>query len=267
MATYGKFEGRANRRNQPRRIIEGNVDRGRNGPSQYGLQRSFADVLKNGVSILVRKAVHTIEVDEEGHDWLYDSILLKFKAEFSVQCVKSVLKEKGLGHVLVRNGGGRVVVMSFLSINDMMSNLASIKAWFQDWCEFVKVSEERSDEEEEEEEEEGKERGNKDPIVTEERIMHDWNDEGCVNILKNCRKAIPEKIGKVIIIDVVLNPEGDGMFDDTRLVFDLLMIAHSSGGKERTELEWKKVLEEGGFPRYNVIKIAAFPSIIEAFLE
>ncbi|KAI8018644.1 Xanthohumol 4-O-methyltransferase [Camellia lanceoleosa] len=99
------------------------------------------------------------------------------------------------------------------------------------------------------------------------RIMHDWNDEGCVNILKNCRKAIPKKTGKVIIIDVVLNPEGDGMFDDTRLVFDLLMIAHSSSGKERTELEWKKLLEEGGFPRYNVIKIAAFPSIIEAFLE
>ncbi|CAL5327626.1 unnamed protein product [Camellia sinensis] len=103
--------------------------------------------------------------------------------------------------------------------------------------------------------------------VQKSRIMHDWNNEGCVNILKNCRKAIPEKIGKVIIIDVVLNPEGDGMFDDTRLVFDLLMIAHSSGGKERTELEWKKVLEEGCFPRYNVIKIAAFPSIIEAFLE
>ena len=100
-----------------------------------------------------------------------------------------------------------------------------------------------------------------------QRIMHEWNDEGCVNILKNCRKGIPEKTGKVIIVDVVLNLEGDGMFDDTRLVFDLLMIAHSSGGKERTELEWKKVLEEGGFPRYNVIKIAAFPSIIEAFLE
>ncbi|GMP54441.1 hypothetical protein CsSME_00019615 [Camellia sinensis var. sinensis] len=98
------------------------------------------------------------------------------------------------------------------------------------------------------------------------RIMHDWNDEDCVNILKNCQKAIPEKTGKVIIIDVVLNPEGDGMFDDTGLVLDLLMIAHT-GGKERTELEWKKVLEEGGFPRYNIIKIAAFPSIIEAFPE
>ncbi|KAI8010902.1 Xanthohumol 4-O-methyltransferase [Camellia lanceoleosa] len=83
--------------------------------------------------------------------------------------------------------------------------------------------------------------------------MHDWNDEDCVNILKNCWKATPEKTGKVIIIDVVLNPEGDGIFDDIGLVFDLLMIAHNSGGKERAELEWKKVLEEAGFPRYNII--------------
>ncbi|KAI8012217.1 Xanthohumol 4-O-methyltransferase [Camellia lanceoleosa] len=97
--------------------------------------------------------------------------------------------------------------------------------------------------------------------------MHDWNDEDCVKILKNCRKAIPKKTGKMIIIDLVLNPEADGMFDDTGLLFDLLLIAHCSGGKERIELEWKKVLEEGGFPCYNIIKIAAFPSIIEAFLE
>ncbi|GMP67745.1 hypothetical protein CsSME_00027627 [Camellia sinensis var. sinensis] len=139
MAAYSRLEVRANRRNQPGRIVEGNADRGRNEPNQYGLQRSFADVLKTGVNILVGKAVHAIQADEEGHSWLYDSILSKFKAEFFVQCVKSVLKEKGPGHVLVRNGGGRVVVMSFLSIDDMMSNLAWIKAWFQDCCEFVKV--------------------------------------------------------------------------------------------------------------------------------
>ncbi|EEF44475.1 xanthohumol 4-O-methyltransferase [Ricinus communis] len=98
-------------------------------------------------------------------------------------------------------------------------------------------------------------------------IMHDWGDEDCVRILKNCRKAIPEKTGKVMIVDIVLQPEGNGLFDDTRLVFDLLMIAHSSGGKERTEAEWKKILEEGGFPRYRIIKIPALTSIIEAYPE
>ncbi|KAI6672937.1 hypothetical protein NL676_000843 [Syzygium grande] len=89
-------------------------------------------------------------------------------------------------------------------------------------------------------------------------ILHDWSDEDCVKILQNCRKAIPEKNGKVIIA------EGDGMFDEIGLMLDLVMIAHTSG-KEREELEWKKILVEGGFPRYSIIKIPSLWSIIEAY--
>ncbi|KAH9313415.1 hypothetical protein KI387_044049 [Taxus chinensis] len=96
-------------------------------------------------------------------------------------------------------------------------------------------------------------------------IMHDWPDEDCVKILKQCRKAIGER-GKVIIVDVVLDSREKAALDpNLGIVFDLVMIAHSSGGKERTEEEWKKVLEEGGFPRFNVISIPALQSIIEAF--
>ncbi|CAL9014012.1 unnamed protein product [Prunus brigantina] len=96
-------------------------------------------------------------------------------------------------------------------------------------------------------------------------IMHDWNDCDCIKILKNCRKAIPERGGKIMIVDIVLEPSGNGVLDDTRLVFDLVMIAHTSGGKERTENEWEKILKEGGFPRYKIIKIPALLSIIEAY--
>ncbi|OWM91005.1 hypothetical protein CDL15_Pgr023338 [Punica granatum] len=93
-------------------------------------------------------------------------------------------------------------------------------------------------------------------------VLHDWGDEDCVKILKNCRKAIPEKLGKLIIIESVLQQEGNGIF---AYIFDLLMFAHASGGKERTELEWKNLLAASGFPRYNIIKIPTIPSIIEAF--
>ncbi|XP_052175929.1 (R,S)-reticuline 7-O-methyltransferase-like [Diospyros lotus] len=96
-------------------------------------------------------------------------------------------------------------------------------------------------------------------------ILHDWSDEDCIKILKNCRKAIPVKTGKVIIVELVLKPEGECMFDETGMVFDLVMMAHSSGGKERTESEWKQLLEGGGFPRYNIVRLPALPSIIEAF--
>ncbi|CAK9150072.1 unnamed protein product [Ilex paraguariensis] len=96
-------------------------------------------------------------------------------------------------------------------------------------------------------------------------IMHDWSDEDCIKILKNCREAIPEKTGKIIIVEVVLQPGGDGPFDKVGLMLDLAMLTHFSGGKERTEVEWKKILEEGGFSSYKIIKIPALQSIIEAY--
>lgn len=95
--------------------------------------------------------------------------------------------------------------------------------------------------------------------------LHDWSDELCVKILQNCRKAIPEKSGKVIIVDIVLDPEGNRLFDDTGVVFDVLMLAHNTGGKERTEKQWKRILDAAGFPRYKITKIPALQSIIEAF--
>ncbi|KAJ7965002.1 putative O-methyltransferase [Quillaja saponaria] len=39
-------------------------------------------------------------------------------------------------------------------------------------------------------------------------VLHDWSDEECIKILKNCRKAIPEQNGKVIIVDIVLEQQG-----------------------------------------------------------
>lgn len=70
-----------------------------------------------------------------------------------------------------------------------------------------------------------------------------------------------------MIVDVVLEPTNNQMFDDTRMAYDLVMMALSSGGKERTELEWKNLLSRAGFPRYKITKIPTLLSIIEAFLN
>ncbi|KAB1206016.1 (R,S)-reticuline 7-O-methyltransferase [Morella rubra] len=71
--------------------------------------------------------------------------------------------------------------------------------------------------------------------------------------------------GKLIIVDIVLEKDSHDLFDKTRMVFDLLMMAHTASGKERTELEWKELLTEGGFRCYKIIKIPTIPSIIEAY--
>ena len=88
-------------------------------------------------------------------------------------------------------------------------------------------------------------------------IFHNWADEYCVKILMNCRKAIPENNGKHIIVDIVLQQDGSHQFGDVDLVFDLSMFAHTNGGKERTELEWK--MED-----FLATKPSAYQLIIEA---
>ncbi|XP_076911544.1 desmethylxanthohumol 6'-O-methyltransferase-like [Bidens hawaiensis] len=98
-------------------------------------------------------------------------------------------------------------------------------------------------------------------------ILHNWSDDKCVQILKNCRESMTEKTGKVIIADIVLNPACDDAFDDVRISLDMIMLTCFVGGKERTEAEWKRILEEAGFQHYNFIKIPMILSIIECYME
>ncbi|XP_009343397.2 xanthohumol 4-O-methyltransferase [Pyrus x bretschneideri] len=98
-------------------------------------------------------------------------------------------------------------------------------------------------------------------------IMHNWNDEQCIKILKNCCKAIPEKTGKIIIVDGVLEPDGGGLQDSFVQRYDLTMMVQTSSGKERSEVEWKELLRAGGLSRYKIIKIPSVLSIIEVYPE
>ncbi|XP_038704877.1 (R,S)-reticuline 7-O-methyltransferase-like [Tripterygium wilfordii] len=100
-----------------------------------------------------------------------------------------------------------------------------------------------------------------------QRVLHSWGDDYCVKILRNCRKAMPEKGGKLILVEIVLKDDGSGSFGDVGLIFDMLMLFYTLNGRERTEAEWKAVLEKGGFPRYKIIEIPALVSVIEAYPE
>ncbi|PRQ25048.1 putative O-methyltransferase COMT-type, S-adenosyl-L-methionine-dependent methyltransferase [Rosa chinensis] len=97
-------------------------------------------------------------------------------------------------------------------------------------------------------------------------VLHDWGDEECIRILKKCKEAIPEDKGKVIILEAVI--EEDEIKDeltDVRLMLDMVMMAHTSTGKERTLKEWGYVIGEAGFSRHTVTPINAVQSVIQAF--
>ncbi|GKA66738.1 caffeate O-methyltransferase family protein [Tanacetum coccineum] len=96
------------------------------------------------------------------------------------------------------------------------------------------------------------------------KVLHDWTEEDCIRILRNCRNAIPQD-GKVIIVDAIVGRKEDHEFKEVGLLLDMVMIAHTSDGKERTIDEWSYVLHEAGFTRYTLKHIQTYQSVIEVF--
>nr|AAR02419.1 flavonoid 4'-O-methyltransferase [Catharanthus roseus]AAR02420.1 flavonoid 4'-O-methyltransferase [Catharanthus roseus]UTD45116.1 CrOMT [Catharanthus roseus] len=98
-------------------------------------------------------------------------------------------------------------------------------------------------------------------------ILHDWNDEDCVKILKNCKKAIQEKGngGKVIIIDtVVYSQKNEKELVDLQISMDMAMVINFAA-KERTEEEWEHLIREAGFSGHKIFPMYDFRSIIEVY--
>ncbi|CBI21921.3 unnamed protein product, partial [Vitis vinifera] len=96
-------------------------------------------------------------------------------------------------------------------------------------------------------------------------ILHDWSDEECVKILKKCKGAIPNKGGKVIIIDMVVESnKGDNKAVETQLFIDMLMMVVVAG-KERNEKEWEKLFLAAGFTHYKITPALGLRSLIEVY--
>ncbi|GKV16542.1 hypothetical protein SLEP1_g27172 [Rubroshorea leprosula] len=78
-------------------------------------------------------------------------------------------------------------------------------------------------------------------------ILHDWSDDHCVKLLKNCYDAIPDN-GKVIVVDAIapVLPE-QNVASRAIAEMDMLMMTQSPGGKERTQQEFIKLATRAGF--------------------
>ncbi|XP_061372537.1 probable O-methyltransferase 3 [Gastrolobium bilobum] len=98
-------------------------------------------------------------------------------------------------------------------------------------------------------------------------ILHDWNDEQCVKILKKCKEAITSKgkEGKVIVIDMVMeNEKEDNESIETQLFIDILVMVLYPG-KERNEKEWAMLFFSAGFSDYKITPMLGLRSLIEVY--
>jgi O-methyltransferase domain/Dimerisation domain len=73
-------------------------------------------------------------------------------------------------------------------------------------------------------------------------ILHDWDDERAVAILRTIRAAAPDD-GRLLVVESVVQA---GNEPDGAKWLDLLMLALFAG-RERDEEQWRALLEAGGF--------------------
>ncbi len=97
------------------------------------------------------------------------------------------------------------------------------------------------------------------------RVLMGYEDDGCVQILRNCHKVMAEH-GRVLIIQQVMPAQGSGASRD--LLFegamsDLNMLV-MTGGYERTEAQYRVLLEAAGFKLTRLVPTRSLMSVLES---
>ena len=91
-------------------------------------------------------------------------------------------------------------------------------------------------------------------------VIHGWDDEHALVILGNCRRALPRQ-GTLLLIERLMPVRASHA--SSVIWADLHGLA-VSGGRERTEAEFRALLDEAGFTLTRVIPTRSALSVIES---
>jgi len=94
------------------------------------------------------------------------------------------------------------------------------------------------------------------------RVLHDWDDERAITILRTCRRAVRVR-AKLLLVEFVLPTRVTRSWSaQTQLLGDLNMLVQT-GGHERTEDEYRALLAASGWELARVIPADAVMSLVE----
>ncbi|MBV9161929.1 MAG: methyltransferase [Pseudonocardiales bacterium] len=93
-------------------------------------------------------------------------------------------------------------------------------------------------------------------------VLHDWPDDRCVDLLRVCRRAMPDTA--VLMVIERISGDGPSASSDGQLIalMDLYMLA-VLGGRERTHDEYRNLLRQGGFVPRSVHCLPTGVTLIE----
>jgi hypothetical protein len=92
-----------------------------------------------------------------------------------------------------------------------------------------------------------------------QRVLHDWDDEHCIQILHTCANAA--RPGAKLLISEAIIPPGNEPFIGK--LIDLHMLVMTHGGRERSLAEYRGLLAKAGWAYTRVVPTASPYSVIE----
>ncbi|MGH9961864.1 MAG: methyltransferase, partial [Pyrinomonadaceae bacterium] len=99
-------------------------------------------------------------------------------------------------------------------------------------------------------------------VMTLSWILHDWSDENCRKILRNCFAALPSK-GVLLLSEILLNNDQSGSLFGVLMSLHMLVVCEP-GAKERSEAEYQSLLGAAGFRDIEAIRLDAPRDLIIA---
>jgi O-methyltransferase domain/Dimerisation domain len=91
-------------------------------------------------------------------------------------------------------------------------------------------------------------------------ILHDWDDDICMRLLKQCHGAMPRD-ATLLVCERIL---GQHRGNHYAALTDVVMLALTQSGRERTEQEYAALLEAAGFVLVRVLPVGDELSLIQA---
>jgi hypothetical protein len=94
-------------------------------------------------------------------------------------------------------------------------------------------------------------------------VLHDWDDDSCLRMLRNVRRAMTPH-ARLLVYEIVAQPPNNWWTQD-RLA-DLEMLAMLPG-RERTREEFESLFARAGLRLERVIATGAAESLLEALAD
>jgi ubiquinone/menaquinone biosynthesis C-methylase UbiE len=95
------------------------------------------------------------------------------------------------------------------------------------------------------------------------RVLHDWDDERALAILRNCRRAIASE-GKLFVVERILPDRFEPSEVAQSVAMTDLTMMVMTGGRERSRAEFRALLEDARFGINEVHVTASGVALVEA---